>query len=65
MYIPPSQYQANLTTGGGQYTLKGEDYKGDYFLVTIGDKKTAYTGKNPQDGTPQLLINIEGNEVFE
>jgi len=65
MYIPPSQYQANLTTGGGLYTLNGEDYKGDFFLVTIGNKETAYTGKNPQDGNPKLLVNIEGNEIFD
>ena len=58
MYFPKSQYVGNLYTDGTQYTIatSGELYKGYYFKTFNNE---LYTGKTPEDGTPQLLIEIK------
>jgi len=55
MYYPKSQYVGNLYTDGGQYVIavSGEPYKGYYFKTFNNE---LYTGKIPEDGTPQLLL---------
>ena len=57
MYFPKSQLITDLFTNGGEYRIfpTDEEYKGYYFKTTNG---TQYTGKNPQDGTPQQLISL-------
>ena len=58
MYYPKSQYVGSLYTDGGQYVIavSGESYKGYYFKTF---KNELYTGKTPEDGTPQLLIESD------
>jgi hypothetical protein len=58
MYYPKSQYVGNLYTDGAQYVIatSGESYKGYYFKTF---KNELYTGKTPEDGTPQLLIESD------
>ena len=58
MYYPKSQYVGNLYTDGGQYVIavSGESYKGYYFKTFNNE---LYTGKTPEDGTPQLLIESD------
>lgn len=68
MYFPKSQLSEPLFTNGGEYKIQqnGVEYKGYYFKVTTGD---IYTGRNPQDGIPQLLVplipqnNVEVTEL--
>ena len=58
MYYPKSQYIGNLYTDGGQYVIatSGDSYKGYYFKTFTNE---LYTGKTPEDGTPQLLIESD------
>ena len=58
MYYPKSQYVGNLYTDGAQYVIatSGESYKGYYFKTFTNE---LYTGKTPEDGTPQLLIESD------
>jgi len=68
MYLPQSQYKANLFTNGSEFKIAttGKIYSGYYFETY---KTERYTGKSPQDGTPQLLlplfeqINLTNNSV--
>ncbi len=68
MYLPQSQYKSNLFTNGGEFKISttGEIYSGYYFETY---KNERYTGKSPQDGTPQLLLplveqtNLPNNSV--
>ena len=68
MYLPQSQYKANLFTNGGEFKIAttGETYTGYYFETYQNER---YTGKTPQDGTPQLLLplfeqpNLTNNSV--
>ena len=55
MYFPKSQYIGNLYTDGTQYVIatSGESYKGYYFKTFNNE---LYTGKTPEDGLSQLLI---------
>ena len=57
MYLPNSQYKANLFTNGNEYKIAttGEIYSGYYFETYKNEK---YTSKTPQDGTPQLLLPL-------
>ena len=57
MYFPLSQITTNLTTQGGEFTIQstGEDYVGNYFKTS---KNQFYTGKAPNDGVNQLLIEF-------
>ncbi len=58
MYYPKSQYIGNLYTDGAQYVIatSGESYKGYYFKTFNNE---LYTGKTPEDGIPQLLIESD------
>jgi len=58
MYFPKSQYIGNLYTDGTKYTIatSGELYIGYYFKTFNNE---LYTGKTPEDGTPQLLVEIK------
>jgi hypothetical protein len=57
MYFPKSQYVGNLYTGGEEYVIatSGRAYTGYYFRTFNNE---LYTGKTPEDGTPQLLIEL-------
>ena len=57
MYFPLSQITTNLTTQGGEFKVQstGEDYVGNYFKTS---KNQFYTGKAPNDGVNQLLIEF-------
>ena len=61
MYLPNSQYKANLFTNGNEYKIAttGEIYSGYYFETY---KNERYTGKTPQDSTPQLLLPISNQQ---
>jgi len=56
-YLPKSQIQANLYTGGKEYTLSttGEVYTGYYYKISSGQK---YTGKSPFNGSSILLLEF-------
>ena len=68
MYLPQSQYKANLFTNGSEFKIAttGEIYSGYYFETYRNER---YTGKTPQDGTTQLLLplfeqtNLTNNSV--
>ena len=55
MYYPKSQIKTNQYTNGEEYILSTtkEEYKGDYYEVSNGEK---YTGKTPQDNLNILLL---------
>jgi hypothetical protein len=55
MYYPKSQIKTNQYTNGGEYILSTtkEEYKGDYYETSNGEK---YTGKTPQDNLNILLL---------
>jgi hypothetical protein len=57
MYFPKSQYTGNLYTDGTQYVIatSGDLYKGYYFKTYSNE---LYTGKTPEDGPTQLLIEL-------
>jgi hypothetical protein len=57
MYFPKSQYTGNLYTDGTQYVIatSGDLYKGYYFKTYNNE---LYTGKTPEDGPTQLLIEL-------
>ena len=57
MYFPKSQYTGNLYTDGTQYVIatSGDLYKGYYFKTFNNE---LYTGKTPEDGPTQLLIEL-------
>lgn len=61
MYFPLSQITTNLTTQGGEFKLQstGKEYIGDYFRTSKGNN---YTGKVPNDGPNELLINFQSAE---
>jgi hypothetical protein len=68
MYYPKSQIKTNQYTNGGEYILSTtkEEYKGDYYETSNGEK---YTGKTPQDNLNILLtpiiqtINLPTNDI--
>ena len=55
MYFPKSQITTNLSTNGKEFQIAGKSkyYVGSYFKTSDG---RFYTGKTPQDGINQLLI---------
>ena len=57
MYYPKSQITPNLYTNGGEYLVSSTllPYQGFYYKLYNG---TAFTGKTPNDGVPQLLISV-------
>ena len=62
-YYPKSQIKTNLYTSGGEYSLTPPNYSsfqnsyiGYYYKLSNGN---IYTGKNPTDGTRQILYIIE------
>jgi hypothetical protein len=62
MYYPKSQIIENLYTNGGEYgyfTNPFQEYKGYYYVVSTGQ---AFSGKNPNDGTPQRLTLLSTKE---
>jgi hypothetical protein len=63
MYYPKSQIKTNLRTPGGEFTISGtnQEYKGYYYLVSNGQ---AYSGKSPNDSTPQLLLPNDQNPLI-
>jgi hypothetical protein len=58
MYFPKSQYTGNLYTNGDKYVIatSGAPYTGYYFKTYSNE---LYTGRTPEDGTPQLLIETQ------
>ena len=57
MYFPKSQYTGNLYTDGTRYAVatNGNPYTGYYFKTFTNE---LYTGKTPEDGPTQLLIEL-------
>ena len=55
MYYPLSQITTNLNTNGGEliYANTRQDYIGYYYKTSKGEY---FTGKTPQDGPNELLI---------
>lgn len=58
MYFPQSQYIGNLYTNGDKYVIatSGTPYTGYYFKTYSNE---LYTGKTPEDGPTQLLVEIQ------
>ena len=58
MYFPKSQYTGNLYTDGNRYAVatNGNPYTGYYFKTFTNE---LYTGKTPEDGPTQLLVEIQ------
>lgn len=55
-YYPLSQIKTNLQTDGTEYQyLDGTPYKGFYYKISTGKY---YTGKSPQSGQPQEIVEI-------
>jgi hypothetical protein len=54
-YYPKNRIQVNLYTSGDEFVIKttSSPYQGYYYKLYNGE---IYTGKNPNDGDPQLLI---------
>jgi hypothetical protein len=71
-YYPKSQIKTNLYTSGGEYSLTPPNYSspqnsyvGYYYKISNGK---VHTGKNPTDGTRQILYpikNITNNNHIE
>lgn len=61
-YYPLSRVRTGLKTGGTQYLLNGQPYRGPYYLTYKGE---AYTGTNPATGPNELLTprNDEGTQL--
>jgi hypothetical protein len=55
-YYPKNRIQTNLYTSGDEFVIKttSSPYQGYYYKLYNGE---TYTGKTPNDGTPQLLIS--------
>lgn len=56
-YYPSNRIVTNLYTNGGEYLVSSTllPYQGFYYKLYNG---TAFTGKTPNDGVPQLLILV-------
>ena len=54
-YYPKNRIQTNLYTNGDEFVIKSNQspYEGYYYKLYNGE---IYTGKNPNDGNPKLLI---------
>jgi hypothetical protein len=71
MYYPKSQIITDLYTNGKEYGYfinPSQEYTGYYHIVSTGQ---TFSGKNPNDGTPQRLVllstkeysSVTGNDV--
>lgn len=62
-YYPKNRIQTNLYTNGGEFSIKSNSlpYSGYYYKLYNGE---IYSGKNPNDGTPQLLIPTSELDVL-
>ena len=54
MYYPPSQIVTNQYTAGGEFTLTGVNYQGDYWYTSDGKY---FTGKSPQN-QPRRRLSV-------
>jgi hypothetical protein len=65
MYYPKSQIKTNLYTNGGEFQIKitQQPYVGYFYQTSNGD---IFTGKNPQDGSPQPLEKVfdQSNDII-
>ena len=65
-YYPKNRIITNLYTNGGEFNIKSNSlpYEGYYYKLYNGE---FYSGKTPNDGTPQPLVptvdNISPNEL--
>ena len=57
MYYPKSKIIPNQFTNGNEYVVKntGQEYIGYYHILA---NNTLFSGKNPNDGIPLLLVSI-------
>ena len=58
MYYPKSQIITNLYTNGDKYAFQSTPntpYTGYYYVVSTGE---IFSGRNPNDGISQRLVNI-------
>lgn len=59
MYYPPSQIVTNQYTAGGEFTINGVNYQGDYWYTSDGKY---FTGKSPQNQPrTRLSVNPQTN----
>lgn len=62
MYYPKSQIITDLYTNGDKYGFfsnPSQPYTGYYYIISTGQ---IFSGKNPNDGTPQRLVPLSAKE---